>query len=155
MLSRKPIASSNPLQRLRVDEMTSETYFKNDRMNRKPSMRFHSKTCTCGRGLSVIVVWLISDPPEITKPQTATWKMMAGKSATIECLAEGNPSPQFVWTNAASSVVTTDRYLNLREVNDGDGGIYTCTAINSLGSDKFLILVKVTSKFQLRDVLVF
>ena len=89
----------------------------------------------------------MSDSPEITKPQTATWKIMAGASVSIECLAKGNPSPQYVWTsNAASGTVTTDRYLILRDVNDSHGGIYTCTALNSLGSDSFVMLVKVTSK---------
>ena len=90
---------------------------------------------------------MLPDPPEITKPQATTWKVAAGTSINIECLANGNPVPQYIWTNSVSGVFTTDRYLILQDINDSKGGIYTCTAINSLGSANFLILVKVTSKF--------
>ena len=89
----------------------------------------------------------MSDSPEIVKPQTATWEIMAEASVTIECLAKGNPSPQYVWTNSASGIVTNDRYLDLRDINNSHGRIYTCTALNNLGSDNFVMLVKVTSKF--------
>ena len=71
---------------------------------------------------------------------------MAGGRATIECLANADPSPRYVWTNAAGAVVSSGRQLNLHNVNDSDGGNYICTATNSLGSDKRSVFVLVTSK---------
>ena len=90
---------------------------------------------------------IFSDPPRITKPQNPTKSINFAESASIECLAEGNPQPQYKWTNAAGLVITTDKLLSLGNVDDSDGGNYTCTATNTLDSDSFTIFVKVTSKF--------
>ena len=100
--------------------------------------------------LFIVFSYLIfSDPPQITKPQTPTKSINFAESASIECLAEGNPQPQYKWTNAAGVVKTTDNRLRLGNVDDSDGGNYTCTATNTLGSDSFTIFVKVTSNFYL------
>ena len=86
-----------------------------------------------------------SDPPEIIKPQTSTWNVIAGDTITIECHANGRPSPRYEWTNADGTVITTQKTLRLDEVNGSHGGIYTCTATNRLGSDSFSITVQVES----------
>ena len=80
-----------------------------------------------------IVYFLYSGPPEITKPKTVTRTVTAGESAYVTCHANGSPSPQYVWTNAAGEVVTTEKYLRLHNVNDSHGGNYTCTGSNSMG----------------------
>jgi len=85
------------------------------------------------------------NPPEIIKPKTVAWEITAGESAFIKCHALGNPSPQYVWRNAAGRVVTTDKHLRLHKVNDSHGGSYTCTATNSMGSANFTILVRIAS----------
>ena len=79
------------------------------------------------------VYFLSSGPPEITKPKTVTRTVTAGESAYVTCHANGSPSyrPQYVWTNAAGEVVTTEKHLRLHNVNDSHGGNYTCTATNS------------------------
>ena len=89
------------------------------------------------------------DPPEITKPETGIREVRTRESTTVECLANGNPGPQYVWTNAAGGVLTTDRHLILTNVDDSDGGNYTCTVTNDLDSASFTILVKIKSKFRL------
>ena len=87
-----------------------------------------------------------SAPPVITSPKELTWKIMAGESVTIECLAESDPSPSYVWKNTAGTVVADGRQLRLQKVNDSSGGNYICKATNKLGSDDRSIIVLVRSK---------
>jgi len=105
--------------------------------------------CTADNGVgspaSRVVIISLPKPPEIIKPRTGTWKITAGESASIECHASGNPSPQYVWRNAVGGVVTTDKHLRLHKVNDSHGGSYTCTATNSMGAANFTILVRIAS----------
>ena len=76
---------------------------------------------------------------------------MAGDTATIECHANGRPSPRYEWRNADGTVITTEKILHFDEVNGSHGGIYTCTATNSLGVASFNITIQVesTSKYPL------
>ena len=87
-----------------------------------------------------------SAPPVITSPTELTWKIMAGESVTIECLAESDPSSSYVWKNTAGAVVADGRQLRLHKVNDSSGGNYICIATNKLGSDDRSIIVLVRSK---------
>ena len=87
-----------------------------------------------------------SAPPVITSPAKDTWEIMAGESVTIECLAESDPSPSYVWKNTAGAVVADGRQLRLHKVNDSSGGNYICIATNKLGSDDRSIIVLVRSK---------
>ena len=87
-----------------------------------------------------------SAPPVITSPTELTWKIMAGESVTIECLAESDPSSSYVWKNTAGAVVADGRQLRLHKVNDSSGGNYICTATNKLGSADRSIIVLVRSK---------
>ena len=87
-----------------------------------------------------------SAPPVITSPTNDTWEIMAGESVTIECLAESDPSPSYVWKNTAGAVVADGRQLRLHKVNDSSGGNYVCSATNRLGSDDRSIIVLVRSK---------
>ena len=91
-------------------------------------------------------IFFFSAPPVITSPKELTWKIMAGESVTIECLAESDPSPSYVWKNTAGVVVADGRQLRLHKVNDSSGGNYICTATNELGSDDRSIIVLVRSK---------
>ena len=71
------------------------------------------------------------------------------KSLIIECLAEANPPPSYVWTNAAGGIETHGRFLTVQNVDDLDGSnyTYTCTATNILGFDKRSVLFKITRRF--------
>ena len=94
----------------------------------------------------MFIFWSFSAPPLITSPTNDTWEIMAGKSVTIECLAESDPSSSYVWKNTAGAVVADGRQLRLHKVNDSSGGNYICTATNKLGSDDRSIIVLVRSK---------
>ena len=65
----------------------------------------------------------------------------------MECVAEANPSPSYVWTNAAGRIETHVRFLNVQNVDYLDDRNYTCTATNILGFDKHSVLIKFTSRF--------
>ena len=91
-------------------------------------------------------IYFFSAPPVITSPKELTWKIMAGESVTIECLADSDPSSSYVWKNTAGAVVADGRELRLHNVNDSSGGNYICTATNKLGSDDRSIIVLVRSK---------
>lgn len=102
--------------------------------------------CTADNGIGSAatreVFISLSNPPKIIKPQTATWKVEAGETVTIECFANGSPSPSYEWTNAAGALVSRDKYLRLHNVDGSAAGSYTCTAKNSLGSDSFTITIQ-------------
>ena len=97
------------------------------------------------RDFLLLIIFNHSGPPKITKPTNTAWTITAGESASITCHAHGNPSPQYVWRNAAGRVVTTDKHLPLQKVNDSHGGNHTCTATKSQGSANFTILARIAS----------
>ena len=67
----------------------------------------------------------------------------------MECLAEANPSPSYVWKNAPGVIETYGRFLSVENVDELDDRnyTYTCTATNILGFDKHSVLIKFTSRF--------
>ena len=67
----------------------------------------------------------------------------------MECVAGANPSPSYLWTNAAGGIETHGRFLSVQNVDELDDRnyTYTCTATNILGSDKHSVLIKFTSRF--------
>ena len=71
------------------------------------------------------------------------------KRLTIECSAEANPPPSYVWKNAAGGIETHGRFLSVQNVDDLDGRnyTYTCTATNILGFDKRSVLIEITRRF--------
>ena len=87
--------------------------------------------------------------PKIIKPNSSTMEAEYSKRFTIECLAEGNPPPSYVWTSAAGGIETHGRFLSVQNVDDLDGRnyTYTCTATNILGFDKRSVLIKIARRF--------
>lgn len=97
--------------------------------------------------LTVTLFFLFVDRPKIIKPTSSAIEANRSKNVTVECVAEANPSPSYVWTNAADRIETHDRFLSVQNVDDLDDRNYTCTATNILGFDKHSVLVKFTSRF--------
>ena len=93
--------------------------------------------------------FLLVDPPKIVKPTSLAIEADRSKNVTVECVAGANPSPSYVWTNAAGGIETRGRFLNVQNVDELDDRnyTYTCTATNILGFDKHSVLIKFTSRF--------
>ncbi|XP_033647580.1 contactin-2-like isoform X2 [Asterias rubens] len=65
-----------------------------------------------------------------------------GGSVTILCQPKAAPTPVIVWTKGSETIENGGRYtvmdngdLMISGVSDADGGDYTCTATNSMGTD--------------------
>lgn len=69
-----------------------------------------------------------------------TTEVVEGGSALLSCRAEGYPTPAMTWfkdgTRLPSEerhVITTTGSLRILQVEERDGGLYTCQAINVIG----------------------
>ena len=82
-------------------------------------------------GQSISVPSLLQRPADTTVNESNT--------AILKCTADGNPSPNVMWTRLSSSlsigrhVVESSGALILKEVRPGDDGVYSCRAENLLG----------------------
>ena len=72
----------------------------------------------------------ILDPPKIVN-FVQEYKVAVQQSVTLRCQAEGYPEPAFTWS-PCNNDCNTGTWTILQVLNDT---IYTCTAINSEGSD--------------------
>lgn len=89
--------------------------------------------------LSITVLY----KPTITQPAAATVSRTTGDALTLECLARGNPPPQFTWTTGHSTF-THSSLLNISNIQSEHQGDYTCIASNSKGSASVTVTVTVS-----------
>ena len=52
---------------------------------------------------------------------------------SLDCKVDGYPIPTITWTPCNGKIVCDQSMLNISKVQTG--GVYTCTAKNSLGND--------------------
>ncbi|XP_066570686.1 peroxidasin isoform X1 [Amia ocellicauda] len=79
-----------------------------------------------------------SRPSFVIQPQNT--EVLVGESVTLECSATGQPHPRVTWTKGDRTPVPTDsRFtitssggLYIQNVNQADGGQYTCFASNNV-----------------------
>ena len=89
--------------------------------------------------------WLIKIPLKKTVNE--------GKTAVLNCKADGNPTPRVTWSKKNSSlpigrhVVEPSSALIIRKVTKEDAGIYTCSAQNLLGSVNASVQLNVQCKY--------
>ena len=67
-----------------------------------------------------------------------------GTSVTFQFQVSGQPEPTVIWEHGNEEIVTSPQYevktsggvtsLSITEVERDDEGLYTCSALNSLGS---------------------
>ncbi|XP_014669845.1 PREDICTED: peroxidasin homolog [Priapulus caudatus] len=65
-----------------------------------------------------------------------------GETVSLECVADGSPRPQIVWTKDSAALPNLDKYrvdqqtgtLEIRFVRPEDHGLYRCSATNEYGS---------------------
>uniref|UniRef100_A0A1I7RWJ2 Down syndrome cell adhesion molecule-like protein Dscam2 n=1 Tax=Bursaphelenchus xylophilus TaxID=6326 RepID=A0A1I7RWJ2_BURXY len=72
-------------------------------------------------------------PPIIT-PGERVFKVVERTDLTLECLAEGSPSPKIKWYQNGKGLNRTHPKLELKDVTTENEGRYTCEALNDAGS---------------------
>ncbi|XP_017332074.1 peroxidasin [Ictalurus punctatus] len=81
-----------------------------------------------------------SPPTFVIQPQNT--EVLVGQSVTLECSATGQPHPRVTWTRGDHSALPSDPRISItssgglyiQNVNQADGGQYTCYASNNMGT---------------------
>ena len=78
-------------------------------------------------------------PPSLTATMETVISLL-GQSAELECVAMGNPPPVISWSRGPQTLPGSDQRLSqlsgllrVTMVTLDDEGVYTCTAVNSVG----------------------
>ncbi|KAG7465745.1 hypothetical protein MATL_G00156750 [Megalops atlanticus] len=79
-----------------------------------------------------------SRPSFVIQPQNT--EVLVGESVTLECSATGQPHPRVTWTKGDRTPLPADARINItpsgglyiQNVNQADGGQYTCFASNNV-----------------------
>lgn len=77
-------------------------------------------------------------PAKVSRVSKETQHVEQGKSVTLECAAEGNPTPDITWTKKGGHMPSGQPSeqgisITLQEVDRHNEGTYTCTASNGIG----------------------
>lgn len=80
----------------------------------------------------------VARPSFVIQPQNT--EVLVGESVTLECSATGQPHPRVTWTRGDRSAlpssprisITSSGGLYIQNVNQDDGGQYTCYASNNI-----------------------
>ena len=95
------------------------------------------------------------DPP-------SSVRVAIGMSVTLSCTSRGSPPDTFTWRKDSGPIVqstsiTTVTHTNtsavfradysINSITTSDGGAYTCTVTNPIGSDSKTITVNVVGKY--------
>ena len=79
-----------------------------------------------------------------------------GAIVTLFCEADGFPYRSYTWTklDGSGTVVTLNRtqQLVIRNVSVASDTFYTCTSLNAVGKDDFVVHLIVHSKLKLFDI---
>ena len=105
---------------------------------------------------------LYTAAPVIDTPSSSTVTVNAPSSLTLSCISRGSPPDTFTWkkddglvmeSTGVTEVTYTDTLAVFRaeysidSSSANDGGTYTCTVTNPIGSNSTTITVEVISKF--------
>lgn len=83
---------------------------------------------------------VLEAPTIIGVPGPESMRVRAGTTVSINCKAEGHPTPNITWTKLQSgrtSPLSVRPELTIEEVSRTDGGLYQCCADNRVGEPKF------------------
>ena len=99
----------------------------------------------------------ISAPSLVQRPVGTTAN--ESQTAILKCTADGNPPPKVTWSKLNSSlpsgrhVIEPNGALIVKDVRPGDDGVYSCRAVNLLGSVN--ATAKLTVQCKLFNVLLY
>ena len=85
-----------------------------------------------------LFVIYLTDPPEFNSFSSDVVVVEGDPSVTLECIADGEPTPNITWTKVYtngndSDVLETGNQFVL-ETNRINSGMYRCTAYNGIGT---------------------
>ena len=87
--------------------------------------------------ICLLVIYL-TDPPEFNKVSDDVVALEGDPSVTLECFADGEPTPNITWTkvyaNGSDSGVLGTENQFVRETNRNSSGTYRCAAYNGIGT---------------------
>ncbi|XP_061079153.1 vascular cell adhesion protein 1-like isoform X2 [Conger conger] len=97
--------------------------------------------------LSITVLCESLDPPTFELEREEV-NVTQGEEVILECLAEGNPTPELTWNTTAAEnphVSTRGRQSNatISGATSANAGVYTCYATNNLGTASKTVTVTV------------
>ena len=116
------------------------------------------------QNITTVVTLTVQDPlfpdntgtyitsPFITSPTPSTLFVSAADTAQFVCVAEGNPPPEVVWfvdgveVNGSRVDILMGVVLVVDDVMASDGGLYSCLATNSRGTDSRDFILVVTGE---------
>ena len=87
----------------------------------------------------MFVIYLI-DPPEFTSSSSDVVVVEGDPSVTLECIADGVPTPNITWTkvytngNDSGVLEAKNQKQFVLETNRNNSGTYRCTAYNGIGT---------------------
>ncbi|XP_052401787.1 neural cell adhesion molecule 2-like [Carassius gibelio] len=141
--SRLQVLPSNNLQILRVSKADEGVYRCEARVEARGEIDFRD------------IVVLVNVPPVLSVPQqsfnaTADYQ----ESVTFTCITSGSPDPQVTWKWKGHVIEPSEQYvlntldggkstLTIKNIRQGDGGLYTCRASNKAGSSESQLFLKV------------
>ncbi|XP_026060616.1 neural cell adhesion molecule 2 isoform X1 [Carassius auratus] len=141
--SRLQVLPSNNLQILRVSKDDEGVYRCEARVEARGEIDFRD------------IVVLVNVPPVLSVPQqsfnaTADYQ----ESVTFTCITSGSPDPQVTWKWKDHVIEPSEQYvlntldggkstLTIKNIRQGDGGLYTCRASNKAGSSESQLFLKV------------
>ena len=80
----------------------------------------------------------LTDPPEFISVGSNIVVMEGDPSTTLECIADGEPTPNITWTkvyaNGSDSGVLGTGNQFVLENNRNNSGTYRCSAYNGIGT---------------------
>ncbi|XP_059408252.1 neural cell adhesion molecule 2-like isoform X3 [Carassius carassius] len=141
--SRFQVLPNNNLQILRVSKADEAVYRCEARVEARGEIDFRD------------IVVLVNVPPVLSVPQqsfnaTADYQ----ESVTFTCITSGSPDPQVTWYWKGHVIEQSEQYvlntqdggkstLTIKNIQQGDGGPYTCRASNKAGSSEGQLFLKV------------
>ena len=106
------------------------------------------------------VVFSVAPKRDPLVPATSQQRQRIGSDIEFYCaIIDGTPPAKIIWrkngidinvSQFASRVVISDsnRRLTIRDLVDGDSGVYQCHAVNNMGSDTITVKLKVFGEFR-------